>query len=107
MNRGTVSITKNNKAPHKESYAGALITYNDTVRGVNTLLKAFGLSDNLGSTMPGPFTSTGVIRVKFSSDHIATAKGFQAVVCCNAQVTTDLNPGELLINIFMTKSIIL
>ena len=50
-----------------------------------------------GASIPGPFTSTDTITVKFSS-MIGTnrnANGFLAVVCCNAQVTTDLTPGDI------------
>ena len=52
--------------------------------------------DNLGSSIPGPFTSTGTIRVTFSSDPLYTKSGFVAVVCCSAQVTTDLTSGKLI-----------
>ena len=51
--------------------------------------------DNLGSSIPGPFTSTATITVKFSSNSQYTKSGFLAVVCCSPHVTTtDLTSGK-------------
>ena len=47
-----------------------------------------------GSTIPGPFTSTGTIAVRINSNSRSTASGFLGVVCCSAHVTTDLTPSE-------------
>ena len=52
--------------------------------------------DNLGSSIPGPFTSTATIEVKFRSDYTETRSGFLAVICCSVHVTTDLTSGELI-----------
>ena len=53
-----------------------------------------GDGDNLGPSIPGPFTSTGTIAVRISSNSLSTASGFLGVVCCSAHVTTDLTPSE-------------
>ena len=56
-----------------------------------------GYSDQFcGSSIPGPFTSTTTIEVKFRSDYTETRSGFLAVICCSAHVTTDLTSGELI-----------
>ena len=60
-----------------------------------------GDDENLGPSIPGPFTSNATIKVKFSSGVWDSARGFLAVICCSVHVITDLTSGEL-INIFIT-----
>ena len=48
------------------------------------------------TSIPGPFTTTGAIMVKFRSDIYGTTSGFLAVICCSARVTTYLTSGELI-----------
>ena len=70
--------------------------------------------ESLGTSIPGPFTSTTTITVEFRSSDLSfwiydlyTKIGFLAVVCCSAHVTTtDLTSGKL-INIYLdiTKSL--
>ena len=60
-----------------------------------------GDDENLGPSIPGPFTSNATIKVKFSSGVWGSARGFLAVICCSVHVITDLTSGEL-INIFIT-----
>ena len=55
-----------------------------------------GNGDNYTS-IPGPFTSTGTITVKFISDELEqdVSTGFLAVVCCSVIVTDLTTTGRL------------
>ena len=47
-----------------------------------------------GASIPGPFTSTDTITVKFHTDGVVyDTIGFLAVVCCSVHVTTNMITG--------------
>ena len=47
-----------------------------------------------GASIPGPFTSTDTITVKFHTDGVVyDTSGFLAVVCCSVHVTTNMITG--------------